>query len=868
MLLKMFSGHRPSHILLARDTKDGSFRNELYTEYKANRDAPPEELIPQFALIDELVNKMGFPNLSMKGYEADDIIGSAVTQYRDQFDEILIASGDKDLMQFVDDKIKMLDTMKDKIFGRAEVFEKMGVYPEQIVDYLSIVGDSSDNIPGMKGIGAKGAATLLGEYGNLDTCIENKDKLKGKRLINAFENHLEDAKLSKELIQIVTDLDLGFEKEGLKYDLRLTDELTSFLKDKLGFNRAYDQLKEIAYQDSLAEQSDNEGNFHHIDTSQSQKSITAEIVTDKEYKDSLKKIKKSKKVALFTAFDEPKAVHAEVVGLGIALDSGENLYFPFDHYDDFNQKSIEENLSGSQLEEVLDLIFSEDDRLIISMNSKRDLSYNIFSGLKIKSKFFDITQAHYVLDVSAKHTLEYICERYLEYKLDELDKKEVFANISLNRASSFIGQRTDALFQLYESFTELLEKQSLGKVFYEIDMPVFSILAEMETKGIHINPEYLKTLETEFSQEIKDLEATVEALSGEEVNLRSPKQLSQLLFEKLEYPIIKKTKTGASTDSSVLEELVARGYEEIPSAILRYRELDKLLSTYVTVLPKLVHPETHRIHTTFNQHVAATGRLSSDHPNLQNIPIRSENGRKVRKAFIATPGNLLLGADYSQVELRILAHFSQDPAMVEAFIEGIDIHTRTASEVLGVPLDKVTSDQRASAKAVNFGLMYGQSSFGLAAALKISRKEARDYITMYFERFSKVKAFLDSLKEKCEEKGYAETLFGRKRFLPDIKSSNRTVKSMAERVAINSPIQGTAADILKIAMIKIHQQMKEQNLQSSILLQVHDELIFEVQENEVEQMKKLVKEGMENAVKLSVPLDVDMGLGVDWYNLK
>ena len=441
-------------------------------------------------------------------------------------------------------------------------------------------------------------------------------------------------------------------------------------------------------------------------------------------------------------------------------------------------------------------------------------------------------------------------------------------NLDATSAAQYSGLRAIAVFRLAHDLIVELQEKELEKLFWTLDTPVNEVLAKMEYEGIRLNKEFLKEMEEELEQKLHAIQMKVNAYSEDPINLNSPKQVGELLFTQLSFPIVKKTKTGYSTDSSVLEELASQNINEVPDLILQYRELGKILSTYVKALPELINEESGKIHTNFNQHVAQTGRLSSVNPNLQNIPIRSETGRRVRKAFIAGPGNILLAADYSQVELRLLAHFSKDPTMLKAFQEGKDIHSQTASEISGIPLDQVSSEERGKAKAVNFGLMYGQSSFGLAKALRISRKEAKDYIEKYFERFSKVKGYLDSLKEEAEKTGYSLTLYGRKRYLPDIHSNNRTVKANAERMAINSPIQGTAADIIKSAMINIDNKIKAKDLKSKMLLQVHDELIFEVPEEELGIMKEIVRDGMENVVQLDVPFSVDMGIGVNWFDLK
>lgn len=846
MFLKILSQYRPTHIFLARDTAGGSFRNEMYDLYKANRSEPPEELVPQFDIIKNLINELEFKNLGLEVYEADDIIGSAVTQWRDYFDELYIASGDKDLMQFVDDKIKMIDTMKDFIYDAKAVFEKMGVRPDQIVDYLSIIGDTSDNIPGMRGIGPKGASALLAEYETLERCIENKDKFTGKKLVTAFTDHLEDAILSKKLVQIVTDIDLGINPEDTKLNFYPSESLMNFLKS-LGFNSMIKRLEEIKYQISVVEGQDSAA----APVNDLSAHFKYEIIAD--IKKACELLDGAKKVSVQTEYDGDDLYLRKILGLSFSLD-GKQSYFV--------------KLNDELLEVIYPSLWGSEELIIYSEHSKRDYSYFLRLKLEVKAQIIDIIQAHFVADAGASHSIENMA-KVIGIDLIKLeDKQKYITHFEEEVISKYSGQRAISVYLIGEYLLEELKDKELLDVFYNIDSKLLPILAGMELEGIRLNKDYLKDLEIELEEQLNLIQAKVDAYCKAPINLNSPKQVGELLFTELAFPVAKKTKTGFSTDSSVLEELSAMNINEVPDLILQFRELGKIQSTYVKALPELVNSVSGKIHTNFNAHVAQTGRLSSVNPNLQNIPIRSETGRKVRKAFIASPGKLLLSADYSQVELRILAFYSKDPTMLKAFNEDKDIHAQTASEITGHDLSKVTSDERSKAKAVNFGLMYGQSSFGLASALKISRKEAKEYIEKYFERFSKIKGLLDTLKEDAEKTGYSTTLYGRKRYLPDINSSNRTIKSNAERMAINSPMQGTASDIIKCAMIKIHEQMKSEKLKSKMLLQVHDELIFEVSEDELNRMKDLVREGMEKVIDLGIPLKVDMGQGVNWYDLK
>ncbi len=863
MMLKLLEKYQPTHMILARDAKGGSFRNELYTEYKANRSEPPEELVPQFSLIAELVNKMGLPNFILENYEADDIIGSVAVQWGNDFDEILIASGDKDLMQFVNDKVKMVDTMKDKIYDRDGVFEKMGVWPEQIMDYLSMVGDASDNIPGMRGIGAKGAAKLLAEYKTLENCFKNKAEFTNKRVKNAFENHKEDAELSKSLINIVTDLNLEHTPEETILDFYPSNELLDFLRG-LVFKTSLKILENIKYTKDQESGGVVEDSFQIID----EQVFDGSVVADKDIDTFIDQINGHKLIAIDAAFNDPSNLLG-LVSLGVSFDGESSFYIPIGHVgdEDLLGGSIPNIKESNSLKIVKALVAK--DKMLVGSRLKKFFAHCFFLGIEPKCEHFDNVIAHYLADTSTKQDIPTLSEIYLQYapKFKD-DKNHDYSGHDFNTLRDITFERVTLQYRLASEIEKKITELEVKDVYDKIENPLTPVLARIESIGVSINKGVLKDLEIDYSEQIEKIKKEIEKITGEGINLNSPKQVGVLLFEKLNLPVIKRTKTGFSTDAEVLTELDSRNLSPIPGLIVKNRELEKLLSTYIRVLPNLAHPKTNKIHTHLNQAVAATGRLSSDRPNLQNIPIRTEYGRKIRKAFVASPGKLLLACDYSQVELRLLAHFSKDKTMVKAFNEGLDIHAQTASEVLGIALDQVTKEERSAAKAVNFGLMYGQSSFGLSKALRISRAEAKEYITGYFEKFGSVKGYLDSLKDLCAELGYTETLYGRKRFLPDINSQNRTIRSQAERMAINSPIQGTAADIIKLAMINIEHEMLKQKLQSQMVLQVHDELIFEVVEDELPIMKDLVVTLMENVTKLSVPLKVDMGIGVNWYDLK
>lgn len=833
MILKLIDDYSPTHLLIARDGPEASFRLELDPGYKADRSAPPDDLVVQFSLIDQLVEFLEIPSLRISGQEADDIIGSVVKQYAQKFDSVLIASGDKDLMQFVEGPVELLDTMKNKRYLRNDVFEKMGVYPEQICDFLSLVGDSSDNIPGVKGVGKKGASELLAEYGSLNQVYQSLEKITKKRLKQNLEEGKDKAFLSYKLVTISGDLELKINQNSLEYQLSPSPKLREFL-EKFGlqsfvtrlYSESAEVLKERPAPDFTSE------NFFELAS-----------------------FKKSKDPEIFLDFIEDLGdSETSFVPIGLAWKT--SFIFIKD---------------GPQLSQVLEDLEKCRPSKFIGNGIKEFLKLQLRINQRfILAQYFDLSQAEFVLRPDMKNSVAAVVERRLGITVQDLEKKSTQKSLLSNdtELESILIDRISTFEQIYQQQKLELDEKNLSAIFYDFDSPLCPVLAKMEFQGICFDNDYFEQLELSFTQQIDEIRKKVEDAGGGDVNLNSPKQLSELLFEKLGLPVLKKTKTGASTDVEVLTKLAQMNLHPIPELILSYRELDKLNGTYVKSIPKLVSPETKRLHTHFHQNVAATGRLSSDRPNLQNIPIRTENGRRLRRGFVAPREYVLVGGDYSQIELRILAHCSGDPVMVEAFQKNNDIHQQTAAEIFEVSLDKVSSQQRSSAKAINFGLMYGQSSFGLSQSLGISMAEARDYITHYFTRFGQVKAFLDELRERCEKTGYAETLFGRKRPLPDINGKNRAMKANAERMAINSPIQGSAADLIKKAMLNIDSELSKKTWKAKMLLQVHDELIFECPQEEASELKELVKKEMESAAEFKVPLKVDMKVATNWYDLK
>ena len=836
MLHNMIIKYKPTHLIIAKDTKESSFRKEIYDDYKANRSEPPDELVPQFDLVEELIKVLEIPEIKAARYEADDIIGSIATQWKNDFDEILIASGDKDLMQFVDGPVKMLDTMKEKTYGREDVKDKMGVYPEEIVDYLSLIGDSSDNIPGVPGIGPKGAQGLIEDFKTLENIIANVESIKNKRCQTALAEHKDKAIISKQLASIVTDLKLKFSANETAYKLKVTPEVEAFL-ERMGFRSWLTKLADFKVQSS-----------NPVVKKESGPKLSTAIWT---IEDLRKNILGEEAIGISHLCDDDLNQRQCWRGMAVATSKASG----------YLSLSQEESLSVMQT-------LQESNALVVCYQSKPLLQQCMIAGFDPNFKYFDLAQAHFIINPEYRHDLMTLMEEFLGYKIEEVKSQpDLFGTVSPEELN-YQGEKAQAILKLYPQLRAKMKELEVERPYDDLDIPLIKVLAAMELEGIALDAGFYKELELEFSKQIEEIEKTIEEIAGGKINLRSPKQVGELLFERMQLPVIRKTKTGYSTDADTLTELAAMSNSPIPELLLRYREVEKLLSTYVKALPALINPQTGKLHTHFQPSNAATGRLSSDNPNLQNIPVRTENGRKLRKGFIPSKGRVLLSADYSQVELRLLAHFSQDQSMLQAFQNDLDIHKQTAAEVFDVPLESVTKDMRNSAKGINFGLMYGQTSFGLSQALKISQGDAKKYITNYFRKFHSVKSYLDGLKEKAEATGYAETLFGRKRMLPDIKSTNRQVKAMAERMAINSPIQGTAADIIKLAMINIQKILHDRKLNSKMVLQVHDELIFDVDPSELELMKSLVVEQMEGAVKLSVALKVESGIGQNWFDLK
>jgi DNA polymerase-1 len=791
MTVKLLKTYEPRHMVFCLDTKEGSFRTEIDSTYKANRTEMPEDLAKQLPYIFKLTEALGIPQMKKADYEADDLIGSLAVwgEKKGGFDEVKIISGDKDFSQLINETITMHDTMKNKIYTPEEVYKKWEVYPEQFIDYLSIVGDSSDNISGIRGIGAKGAAKLLKDYKSLDGIYENLDKIKGATL-KKLEEGREDAQKSKELVTIVTDLDL------------VKDESDITLKD-VDLEELEKILSELEFDSFLK-------NFKQVN-SESVDEPTKKSVEIKDVKDFKKHFKDSE-------------ASLEVLN----TERGDYL---------FNEKnSFTLPHDPEELEKIGAHI------------KKENFS---FSGFDIKP----VLKKLGLTDVNLDKEMQLMC-----YSLssEAWTFKSAYKEFCDKEVTEFFGgsDYRSAYDELKRSLESKLVDESL-KLYEEIEKPLFNILLKMESEGVLIDKDYLNSFSEELDLKINNLTKEAHSLVEKPFNLASPKQLAKVLFEDIGLKPIKKTKTGFSTNTEVLEKL--KDEHPLPSLVIDFREWSKLKSTYVDALPKLINPKTGRVHTTYNQALTATGRLSSTSPNLQNIPIRTEQGRRVREAFIAKKDHFLVSADYSQIELRVLAHISKDKGLTEAFEKGQDVHARTAAEIFEVDLDKVSSDQRRTAKAVNFGIAYGQGAYGLSEALNIGRKEAKEIIERYFQRFSGVQDYIETTKEQAHKDGYVLSLLGRKRIIKELSSSNKMMKSFGERAAINAPIQGTASDLIKLAMVEVDKRVK-----SALLMQVHDELIFSVKESEVEDQANLIKDIMESAYKLNVPLVANVSWGKNW----
>jgi len=844
MLKKLMVDEKPDYVAVIFDTKGKNFRHELYKEYKANREVMPDELAVQIEPLHQLIRAMGFPLIAIEGYEADDIIGTLAVHATKANLRTVISTGDKDMAQLVDPHVTLVNTMTANVLDEKNVVAKFGVTPKQIIDYLTLVGDTVDNIPGVPKVGPKTAAKWLQEYETLDNLIANKDAIKGK-VGEYFRESLSFLPLSKQLVTIDCDVKLDFDFPSLKMRPKEVEALKA-LYQELEFKS---WLKEIEKEANFSA-----GQTVTLDPSPI-KGVYETITDEKVFKAWLALLAKANSFALATQ-TELGDVHSELVGISLAIEEGRGAYIPLAH----------DVLAGKQLARdsvLLQLLPILENPEIgkIGHDIKTDLHVLARYGIFVQNVTQDTMLEAYVLNSIAANNNPF--QEAFEAVVGKGAKSIGFAEADLQAASDYAAKKVDMTLAFNrERLAQLSETPSLLTVYQQIEMPLVKVLFQMEEYGVIIDADKLMVQSEEIAKTLAQLEEQAFILAGEEFNLGSPKQLQAIFYEKLQLPILERTPTGApSTAESVLQEL-SNEYE-LPKLILQHRTLSKLKSTYTDKLPLLINPITKRIHTSYHQAVTATGRLSSTDPNLQNIPIRTEEGRRIRQAFIPKPGYVFISADYSQIELRIMAHLSKDPGLLKAFNSNEDIHKFTASQVLGVPLEEVTFEQRRSAKAINFGLIYGMSAFGLAKQLEVDRGAAAEYMEQYFKRYPGVKEYMENTRKQAEQMGYVETIFGRRLYLPDIRAKHVGRKRAAERTAINAPMQGTAADIIKKAMIALHEKLGVQE-EIKMLLQVHDELVFEVKESHVEEAKAVIKDLMENTVKLSVPLVVDIGIGENW----
>ncbi|WP_429037455.1 DNA polymerase I [Aeromonas media] len=858
------------HVAVVFDAKGKTFRDDIYPEYKATRASMPDDLRSQVAPIHQMIKAMGFPFLMVEGVEADDVIGTLARQATEKQLPVLISTGDKDMAQLVSDHVTLIDTMKDVKTDREGVIEKFGVPPELIIDYLALMGDKVDNIPGMAGVGEKTAQALLQGIGSIDQIAANLDKVAAlgfrgaKTFADKFREQEDQVRLSYQLATIKTDVELEqsleelllgpIDKESLlavyrEYELRnLIKELESGGEESAG--------QEGAADDAAAPVVAIETNYSCI-------------LEEAEFDGWLAQLQAAPLFAFDTETTSLDYMEARVVGVSFAIEPGKAAYVPFGH----DYLGAPTQLTEQQVLGKLKPLLEDPARLKVGQNLKYDRNVLQNHGIDLQGIAFDTMLESYVLNSTAsRHDMDSLASKYLGVETISFEdiagkgaKQLTFNQIELEQAAPYAAEDADITLRLHQTLWGELSKQpELAKVFTEIELPLLPVLARMELLGTTIDPKLLHQQSQEIEVRLAELERQAHELAGQEFNLSSPKQLGEILFVKLGLPILKKTPKGApSTAEEVLAEL-AETYD-LPRLLMEHRGLAKLKSTYTDKLPLMIKPQTGRVHTSYHQAVAATGRLSSTDPNLQNIPVRNEQGRRIRQAFIPSAGYKLVAADYSQIELRIMAHLSGDQGLLTAFAEGKDIHKATAAEVFGVALEAVTTDMRRSAKAINFGLIYGMSAFGLAKQLGIGRAEAQKYMDLYFERYPGVLEYMERTRQQAEAQGYVETLFGRRLYLPDIKSRNAGLRKAAERAAINAPMQGTAADIIKRAMIAVDGWIRGITDGSiHMLMQVHDELVFEIREEKLEEYIALIKEKMSAAAELHVPLVVEAGTGDNW----
>jgi DNA polymerase-1 len=847
MIRKLLADYDPEHIVVVFDAKGKTFRNDMYPAYKAHRPPMPDELVCQIQPLHQAIQSMGLPLVAVEGVEADDVIGTLAVEVAKQGRSVLISTGDKDIAQLVSPEITLVNTMTETVMDREEAIRKFGVPPERITDYLALTGDSVDNVPGVPNVGPKTAVKWLNQYGSLEGIIAHAHEVTGKVGDN-LRNSLADLPLSHALVKLKLDVAFDFTLEDLVRREPDNDALREFFKEMEFKNWLKALLDEGSHQASDVDYQ--------------------AVLTKEAFASWLEKLAAADVFAFDTETTSLDVMKAKIVGVSFAVKAGEAAYVPLAH----DYLGAPEQLPLAWVLEQLKPILQDVQKIMVGQNLKYDLSILANAGLEVRNRLCDTLLISYVLDSSANRrdmdtlALKHLGKRTISF--EEVAGKGVkqltFNQVLLEQAVPYAAEDADITLQLYQVLWPEIESNNILKEILEtVEFPLVRVLSHIERNGVMIDTLKLAEQSHQLGERILALQEKAYQLADGMFNLSSPKQLQQILYEKLELPVLSKTPTGApSTAEEVLQEL-AVDYP-LPAVILEYRGLSKLKSTYTDALPQQICPRTGRIHTSYNQAVTSTGRLSSTHPNLQNIPIKTAEGRRVRKAFIAPLGYKIVSADYSQIELRIMAHLSHDPGLLKAFAEDRDVHAATAAEVFGTPLEDVTAEQRRHAKAINFGLIYGMSAFGLAKQLQVDRQVAQSYIDRYFKRYPGVHDYMERIREQAKAQGYVETLLGRRLNIPDINSPNGLRRKGAERAAINAPMQGTAADIIKIAMIELDRWLSSANINAKMIMQVHDELVFEVEEASVPVLVEQVERLMSDAMALDIPLKVQVGIGDNW----
>jgi len=858
MLNKLIKQYQPQLMAVVFDAKGKTFRNDLYAEYKAHRPPMPDDLREQIQPLHNIIRAMGLPLLMVEGVEADDVIGTLATQASHQQMNTLISTGDKDLAQLVNPHVTLINTMNEEVLDEAAVMQKFKVRPDQIIDYLALVGDSSDNIPGIPQCGPKTAAKWLAEYNDIDKLLRHADQIKGKIGENLRSN-LEQLALSRELTRIRLDVEIDASVRELMPLAADTDALRTHYQ-RMQSNRL---LAALDNEQSVAD--DSPQNSPAIPPGKYET-----LLQQADFDRWLQKLQQAELFAFDTETTSKHYMQAELVGLSFAVEAGVAAYVPLAH----QYPGAPEQLDRDKILEALKPLLEDNNKAKLGQHLKYDRNVLSHYGITLNGIRFDTMLESYILNSTAsRHNMDALAQHYLNYKTIHFEdiagkgaKQITFDQIDLQQAAPYAAEDADITLRLHQAlWPRLQEIPPLAKLLSDIEMPLVPVLSRIEQCGVLIDSDMLRQHSQQLAEELQKLEEQAYEIAGHRFNLGSPKQIGHIFFAELQLPVIRKTAKGApSTAEAVLQELAEQGHE-LPAVILQHRTLAKLKSTYSDKLPQLVDARSGRLHTSYHQAVAATGRLSSSDPNLQNIPIRSEQGRRIRQAFIAEPGWRMVAADYSQIELRIMAHLSQDEGLLQAFSAGQDVHRATAAEVFGVALDDVSKEQRRSAKAINFGLIYGMSAFGLARQLAIPRQDAQQYIDLYFQRYPGVARYMERIRTQAAENGFVETLFGRRLYLPEIKARNGQRRAAAERTAINAPMQGTAADIIKKAMLTVDDWIQTRKPAVRMIMQVHDELVFEIKDDDnLSESVTIITDLMQQAAHLSVPLIVDTGIGNNW----